>query len=418
MATQLNNNRSKKSLAPAAFQRQVQTAIAVSCMTWVHSLDQMKLQQVYQKLHESYHGNPVAGTIPMVNDCMKGQGSFGSLWDHSDSTENGSCSLTMKRCMTQKDDVLYSAGSAFTLVSLSSANQSNPIVIDGRAIFTLAQSALRNGKKALSVEQSAYVDGKLPSGWNDDDLDEHILNGMWSMIGQSKASVDVDGDDEAEEEAETSQRPEGWIFPGWMAYRLLGPRAHVDFQSSLFQVGDWMKNKRNGSGGDDKSSGRAEHRKALAETSNKIRMNTGDRGVPLGACKKDMVIIAQAENRADQRSHECGMLALSQVIESKQKRVASLTKLLEIPGMEAGQKTQILEKIMELMADIQDKENIMEQKSENKRKPSDLIDGFLKQGIAETAKASGKTPRISNPIVDENADAENIPVTPRNLASS
>ena len=146
MATQLNNKTSKKSLAYAVFQWQVQTAIAVSCMAWVHSLDQMKLQQVYQKLHESYHG---------------------------------------------------------------------------------------------------------------------------------------------------------------------------------------------------------------------------------------MVIIAQAENRADQRSHECGMLALSQVIESKQKRVASLTKLLEIPGMEAGQKTQILEKIMELMADIQDKENIMEQKSENKRKPSDLIDGFL-----------------------------------------
>jgi len=67
MASQLNN-RTKKNLAPAAFQRQVQTAIAVSCMTWVHSLDQMKLQQVHQKLHESYHGNPVAGVIPMVSD--------------------------------------------------------------------------------------------------------------------------------------------------------------------------------------------------------------------------------------------------------------------------------------------------------------------------------------------------------------
>jgi hypothetical protein len=64
------------------------------------------------------------------------------------------------------------------------------------------------------VEQSAYVDGRLPSGWNDDDLDEHILNGMWSLVGQCKASVDVDGDDEAEEEAETIQHPEGWIFPG------------------------------------------------------------------------------------------------------------------------------------------------------------------------------------------------------------
>jgi hypothetical protein len=65
--------------------------------------------------------------------------------------------------MTQKEDVLYNAGSAFTLVSLSSANQSTPVIIDGRAIFSLAQNTLKNGKKALSLEKSAYVDGKLPS---------------------------------------------------------------------------------------------------------------------------------------------------------------------------------------------------------------------------------------------------------------
>jgi len=75
---------------------------------------------------------------------------------------------------------------------------------------------------------------------------------------------------------EVNQCPEGWIFPGWMAYHLFRPRAHVDFQSSLFQVGDWMKNKRNVSG-DNKSNGRAEHCKALVETSNKIRMNSIDR---------------------------------------------------------------------------------------------------------------------------------------------
>jgi hypothetical protein len=120
MASQLNN-RPKKSLAPAAFQRQIQTAIAVSCMTWMHALDQMKLQEVYQKLHESYHGNPVTGVIPMVNNCIKGKDCFRSLWDRSDGTKNGSPTLTMKRCMMQKEDVLCNAGSAFTLVTLSTS---------------------------------------------------------------------------------------------------------------------------------------------------------------------------------------------------------------------------------------------------------------------------------------------------------
>jgi hypothetical protein len=80
-------------------------------------------------------------------------------------------------------------------------------------------------------------------------------------------------------------------------------------------------------------------------------MNSLDHGVALGASKKDMVIIKQAENHADQRSYECGMLALSQVIESKQKWVAALTKLLKIPNMEAMQKHQIMDKTMEFIRD-------------------------------------------------------------------
>ena len=97
-------------------------------------------------------------------------------------------------------------------------------------------------------------------------------------------------------------------------------------------------------------------------------MNGVERGVPLGgATKKDLVIIAQAESRADQRSHECNVLALTQLIESKQKRVASFTKLLQIPGMESEQKTKILDKVVELMEEIQADEKFKGQVSQNKR---------------------------------------------------
>ncbi len=65
------------------------------------------------------------------------------------------------------------------------------------------------------------------------------------------------------------------------------------------------------------------------------------------------------------------MLSLLQVIESKQKWITALPKLLEIPNMDSEQKHQILENIMELMAEINDKENVIEQKSENKPKTSE-----------------------------------------------
>jgi hypothetical protein len=41
--------------------------------------------------------------------------------------------------------------------SLSVTNQKSNILIDNRAIFNMAQSALKQGKKALAIEQSTYV---------------------------------------------------------------------------------------------------------------------------------------------------------------------------------------------------------------------------------------------------------------------
>ncbi len=63
------------------------------------------------------------------------------------------------------------------------------------------------------MEKSVYVDGKLPSGWNDDDLDQHILDGMWSMLQSKSSALNVDGDDDEEDIAEegaaaTVERPE------------------------------------------------------------------------------------------------------------------------------------------------------------------------------------------------------------------
>ncbi len=68
------------------------------------------------------------------------------------------------------------------------------------------------------------------------------------------------------------------------------------------------------------------------------------------------------------------------------------------------------------MNDIQHIEDVMEQKSENKCKPSELIEGFLQQGAAESGKSSGKTPRVTDPEVAVVA-ASVPPVTPRNLQS-
>ncbi len=105
-----------------------------------------------------------------------------------------------------------------------------------------------------------------------------------------------------------------------------------------------------------------------------------DHEVPIGASKKDFVQIAQAESRADQHTHECNVLALTQVIESKQKHVGALTKLLEILWMDGGQKSIILEKIMELMGEIEKDEKVLQESAQYKRLKSNILESFLLLG--------------------------------------
>jgi hypothetical protein len=97
------------------------------------------------------------------------------FWDRIDAAESGTLWLMLKYGYSQREDVIYSVGGAFTHMILLAANQKSSVVIDGRAIFNMAQSVLQHGKKALAIEQPAYVNGKLPSGWNDDTLDKYIL---------------------------------------------------------------------------------------------------------------------------------------------------------------------------------------------------------------------------------------------------
>ena len=154
-----------KSVAPAAMQKQMQTAIAIGAMTWVYSLDQMKLSQVHQKPFDRYHGNPTPGTAAIVHDCICGTNAFEVLYDKVDG--NDGPQMYLKNYFSQQDDDIYSMGTHFTRTGLSTASQRSAVSAGGRQIFNMAQVGLKEGKKALAIELSAYQsNGHLPSGWN------------------------------------------------------------------------------------------------------------------------------------------------------------------------------------------------------------------------------------------------------------
>jgi hypothetical protein len=378
---------------PAFVQKQLQTAAAVGAMSYVYGLEAVKLKQVQQKLFDCYHGNPTAGMVPMVGDLMKGENAYSELWDRSDDGQ-----ATLKSRFMQKNDVLYYAGTHITISSLSTANQSTSVLADGRLIYSMAQNALKHGKKALSIEMDAYVDGKLPSGWNDDDLDQHILDGMWRLLNNSpvcdvdeeRHSEDVDDndDDAAANQAATnvSERPSDWVFPGWVAYLLFGPRAVTGFKSPLFEIGDWPKNKKNGNNG---GGGRAEQRKAAEAQADTVRVNTAGRGVAL-AERKELVNIAQMEDRAEALATQSNLLALSQVINSKQKRVHTLTQMLGCGNLSDSIKDGLYDQVVKLMEEISEKENMMEAYHQKKRKTHTVVSELLSEQVRDQEAFSPK----------------------------
>jgi hypothetical protein len=98
-----------------------------------------------------------------------------------------------------------------------------------------------------------------------------------------------------------------------MAYRLLGPRAYPDVQSSLFSLGELPKKKC----GEKSSGARSEAQKELATIKATTRPNAPDRGILLGITKKNVINIAQPENRADVCAHESSLLVLLQSNQSR-----------------------------------------------------------------------------------------------------
>jgi hypothetical protein len=205
---------------------------------------------------------------------------------------------------------------------------------------------------------------------------------MWRLLHSSPV-VQLDEDrhsEDADDDAAASkaslnvqESPQDWVFPGWIAYLLFGPRAISGFKSPLFEIGDWPKNKKNGSGG---SGERAEQRKAAAAEADSIRLNTAGHGIALSK-RKELINIAQMEDRAEALANQSNLLALSQVINSKQKRVNTLTQMLWCNHLPDAIKTGLYDQVVALMEEISEKENLMEEYHQKKRKTHTIVADLL-----------------------------------------
>ncbi len=133
-----------------------------------------------------------------------------------------------------------------------------------------------------------------------------------------------------------------------------------------------------------------DQRKAAAAQADIIRVNTAGRGVALSE-RKELVNIAQMEDRSDALATQSNLLALTQVINSKQKRVHTLTQMMGCGNLSDTIKAGLYDQVVKLMEEISEKENLMESYHLKKRKTHAVLAELLSEQGRETEASSTPT---------------------------
>jgi hypothetical protein len=414
--TTQHGSASKKALASATWQKEIQRAIAVSAWDQITGKDTMPATQLQLKLFKLYHGDDDdPHSIALTSQCLGGVNQFAHLWERVELENNAAgneqrsdgVNLVLKSGTLRSSSVRFVAGTAFTMTSISaSSQQDNACALDGRAIFSAKELVLKSLKKALAFAKMYCEKGdafpKLPSGKTEEDFDLFILKKMYlaenkkeylvdptSAVESSPASASVSNVESSPDDASTNDvinvadaygsafsaqeedalagMTADYIFPGWVAFKCFGPMAPECYRLTVLETGGLSKEKT-------KAGSRTNTRKEAAldkdyERDNGKSGSPYKRGIRTGATKKDVASIALAADASDQRAREGEMLALTQSLASKNKRCDLLLRLANLHPEGSINRKNKMDEVEEVLDDITHLETKMETYSQTAKRP-------------------------------------------------
>lgn len=211
---------------------------------------------------------------------------------------------------------------------------------------------------------------------NENDLITHVLTKMYNFE-KSPEGIDVAETDDAANDTgyisnDEEGPPMGWAFRGFAAFIVFGPFAgEKRHQINLLKMG-------NDDGPDKESRKGAREKERLAADAVRQRDEDGNRGVPLGATKKDMVLIAQADESTSLRQQELSMFAISKLISSKTELLKTNVDLLKMLS-DTGQDAEVRADIASDRAEIKSLHDRLEEMSNKKRDRSTVVENFINQ---------------------------------------
>ena len=218
-----------------------------------------------------------------IDLLLTGAGQYAHLYETDEELPEGK-NLVLKEEIHRQEGKKYIANVHFHRELLCQATLKTKTPLSGRTILRAAKTTLANVKKSLAMLATAdfakMEDGEVvfsSGNYESPDLDEHILDAIFSWKetnGASSSGAGDDAGDDADSAAanggnadagtgadssgsdsdELKLRKENWTFVGWYCWKAFGPCSPKDFRVNFGNLGEH--------GNQNKGGGRAAAREA------------------------------------------------------------------------------------------------------------------------------------------------------------
>jgi hypothetical protein len=260
----------------APIRDEIRKTMAIHALFKMYRKPSMKMKDQHVFLEEVFHGNNKTGVVSQGHQVLHGLPPFNLLYNKQtelivnsniDSTIN-TTSLILKTELSQSETVIM-AGRDLTRAVLEQTTFTGPSLMKGRKLLNDAKTALLYIRKALGalhqMSEVTFVGNEIQykSGVSPEEVKEKLLNIMYELLkpkpdekpDEVPKSVSVEGENDEEEEVsfapsntpnkqQSTTRPKGRTFPGWMAFIVFGPFAEPRDRLDLIEIaenGDEMK---------------------------------------------------------------------------------------------------------------------------------------------------------------------------------
>jgi hypothetical protein len=404
----------KGSKVPKTIRDELRMAIALKGYSSIREGSGKTLKQQMDLLYQFFHGQEPTHPSQLRLLCNGGY-PYNEFYESSSkvatkksSTANDTSSLVLKQSLSLDRFRTYYAGIDIKHKDLEKKHMTGLMLMSGRSLLALAKKGYKMFKKANSFAEQKWDIKKCQpkeSGLTIEDIVDFVRTEMFKSLNSSMTEFekakeldneleeeyckvadenesielenkkDNEDEDKRDDDNDDIILPEGYMFPGFMAFMVWGPFANESNRLPIFNVGDACKST---------VIPRAEKRKSDALLKSKERSNDSghNRGYTIDQRISYESLMLQKKSQ-DQVSNEAALVALiahesafSKSIENAERRAAMRCKEYDSDNIHWKKVDNMIEEHDRILDDLKKYSESLKAVATDKN-TADNIDDFI-----------------------------------------